>query len=120
MLEEIIKTNPNYNVRVIFTASNSANDPRSTVVKHLLAVAANGDAEKTAKALDDWYLAENKDYAKFEAKYPMNGELKQQDAKVEAMKNWCRAAEIAYTPTFFVKGKRLPENYGVEELKNIL
>jgi len=49
----------------------------------------------------------------------MNGELKQQDAKVEAMKNWCRAAEI-YTPTFFVKGKHLPENYGVEELKIIL
>ena len=41
--------------------------------------------------------------------------------KVDAIiTNWCKEAEIAYTPTIFVKGKRLPETYSVEELKNIL
>jgi protein-disulfide isomerase len=50
----------------------------------------------------------------------MNGEIKQQDAKIEAMSKWCEEAEITHTPTIFVNGHRLPENYNVGELKNIL
>jgi len=59
-------------------------------------------------------------YESLAAKYPMNGKLKQQDAKIEAMRKWCDGAEIIFTPTIFVNGHRLPENYNVEELKNIL
>jgi uncharacterized membrane protein len=120
VLEEIVAHNSDYNMRIIFTATNSPSDPRGVVVKHLLAVDSKGDAKQTAQAVDEWYKAEQKSYEKFAAKYPMNEELKQQDAKVEAMDKWCREAEIAFTPTIFVKGKRLPETYGVEELKNIL
>jgi len=65
-------------------------------------------------------LADKKDYEAFSVKYPMNGELKQQDGKVEAMAQWCDEAEITHTPTIFINGYRLPENYGVEELKFIL
>jgi hypothetical protein len=76
--------------------------------------------------LDDWYLAEKKDYEVFAAKYPMNGELKQQNAKVEAMKNWCDTTGIEFTPTFFVsmpsEGNetvyyQLPSIYSVVDLK---
>ena len=50
----------------------------------------------------------------------MNGEVKQQENQIEKMKEWCKEAEITYTPTIFLNGKRLPENYKVEELKYIL
>lgn len=119
-LEEIIKHNNNINLKVIFTARNTEHDRSAPVVKHLLAVAAQDNAAKTQQALDDWYLADKKDYATFAAQYPMNGELKLQDAKVEAMSTWCNEAEITHTPTIFVNGYRLPENYNVEELKFIL
>jgi len=119
-LEEIIRHNNNINLRVIFTARNDENDRSGVVVKHLLAVAASGDLTKTQQALDDWYLAPKKDYELFSAKYPMNGELKQQDEKVDAMSAWCTETEITHTPTIFVNGYRLPENYNVEELKYIL
>ena len=78
------------------------------------------------QALDDWYLAENKNYEAFAAKYPMNGELKRQEAKIETMKNWCDKTEIAFTPTFFVsvpnddgstRYYQLPEIYTVADLK---
>ena len=35
---------------------------------------------KSQHALDDWYLAPKKDYEVFAEKYPMNGELKMQEA----------------------------------------
>jgi uncharacterized membrane protein/thiol-disulfide isomerase/thioredoxin len=119
-LEELIHQNNNVNLKIIFTARNNEHDRSAAVVKHLLAVAAEGNSLKTQQALDDWYLADKKDYQAFAIKYPMNGELTQQDNKVEAMDIWCRETEIMHTPTIFVNGYRLPENYNVEELKYIL
>jgi protein-disulfide isomerase len=50
----------------------------------------------------------------------MNGELKKQDEKVEAMKDWCSKTEIQFTPTFFINGYQLPSNYSVNDLKYFL
>ncbi|MBS1528771.1 MAG: thioredoxin domain-containing protein [Bacteroidetes bacterium] len=119
-LEDIIKNNKNINVRVIFTAKNNEHDRGAPIVKHLLAVAAQNDRARTQQALDDWYLAPKKDYELFSAKYPMNGELKQQDDKVEAMSEWCIEAEITHTPTIFVNGYLLPQSYDIEALMYIL
>lgn len=120
ILEEIIARNPNYNLRIIFTARNEESDSRAAVTKHLLAVAERGDASQTLKAVDDWYGAERKDYKTFAAKYPMNGELKRQGDKIEAMDKWCKESMVSFTPTIFINGKRLPENYNAGELKHIL
>jgi protein-disulfide isomerase len=35
------------------------------------------------------------------------------------MREWCEAAEVTYTPTIFVNGHRLPEEYGAKELTEI-
>lgn len=65
-------------------------------------------------------MADKKDYDLFAAKYPVNIELKQQDAKVDAMYKWCNEMKIEFTPTFFVNGHQLPENYTVKDLNNFL
>ena len=119
-LEEIIENNNNINLKVIFTATNNEKDNTNKPVKHLLAIAAQNNSEQTKQALDDWYNAPKKDYAAFAVKYPMNGEMKQQAEKIDAMDNWCKEAEIAFTPTIFINGHALPENYNISELKNIL
>jgi protein-disulfide isomerase len=72
------------------------------------------------QALDDWYLAESKDYEAFAEKYPMNGQLKLQTEKVKAMYEWCNKEEIQFTPTFFVNSHQLPEIYSVDDLKYFL
>jgi protein-disulfide isomerase len=120
VLEEIITHNPDYNLRIIFNASNHVLDKTAVVVRHFLAVAEKGDAKKTEMAVDEWYRSEKKNYEDFAAKYPMNCELKLQDHKIEAMSRWCQDTGVTYTPTIFVNGRRLPETYSVEELKNIL
>jgi uncharacterized membrane protein len=119
VLEEIVKHNTDINVKIIFNATNNENDRAGKPVKHLLAIAAKGNLQLTEQALDDWYLADKKDYEVFAGKYPMNGELKEQENKLDLMKQWCDDAEITGTPTIFINGMRLPETYSIRELKNI-
>lgn len=119
VLEEIVKNNNNVKVKVIFTATNAEGDRANKPVKHLLAIAAKQNGQLTAQALDDWYITDKKDYEVFAAKYPMNGEIKEQESKLDAMNKWCTDAEITATPTIFINGKLLPETYNISELKNI-
>ncbi|MEO6838813.1 MAG: vitamin K epoxide reductase family protein [Ginsengibacter sp.] len=120
VLDEIIHNNKNVKVKLIFTASNDKDDKRGIAARHLLAISEKHDARQTQQALDDWYLAERKDYEVFAAKYPMNGEIKEQEKQIDEMKVWCKEAEISFTPTLFINGRRLPEKYKIEELKYIL
>jgi protein-disulfide isomerase/uncharacterized membrane protein len=119
-MHRLLHDNPNLAVQIIFTPAADEKDYRNKPVKHLLAVAEKKDEQLTELALDTWYMADKKDYDLFAAKFPMNGELKQQDEKVEAMYQWCNEMKIEFTPTFFVNGHQLPENYNIRDLNNFL
>ncbi|QEM11391.1 vitamin K epoxide reductase family protein [Mucilaginibacter rubeus] len=126
-IEELLNNNPDIQVQIVFTATNDEDDTLAPPVKHLLAIAQSGDEMLTKQALDDWYLSEKRDYNLFAAKYPMNGELKKQSAKIGAMQEWCDKVDIEFTPTFFVAMNndddqppvyyQLPETYRVNDLK---
>ena len=116
-LSQKIEANPDWQVQIIFTASGDDEDRRTAPAAHMLAVAANNDEVQTIKALDDWYNAEEKNYKKFAAKYPMNGELEMQKEKLKAMNEWCNEVGITHTPTFFVNSHELPGQYEIEDLK---
>lgn len=118
-LEQILERNEDVKLKIIFTATNNEHDNSAVVVKHLLRIAAEGNPAKTQKSLDYWYSAENKDYQAFAKKYPLSKDYFATENQVDAMSKWCTEAEITFTPTIFVNGFRLPENYNVEELKNI-
>jgi len=64
-LEQIIKNNADVKVRVIFTASGEDDDIKTAPVQHLLAIQEKYGMDKVHQALDDWYLAEKKDYETF-------------------------------------------------------
>lgn len=119
-IEELLENNPDVQLQIIFAATNTTGDKRALPVKHLMAIAEKNDEALTKQALDDWYLSANKDYDAFAAKYPMNGELKKQDEKIDTMWQWCDKVNISFTPTIFVNGHQLPEIYSVEDLKYFL
>lgn len=119
VMEELLNHNKDVKVKIIFTTTNSEHDRGAPVVRHLLAIQEKGQDAELVNALDDWYLAEKKNYELFSVKYPMNGELKKQDTKIDEMSSWCKKAGIHYTPTIYVNGRRLPENYDADILKNI-
>lgn len=119
-IERLLEENKNLKVQIIFTATNKEGDSKALPVKHLLAIAEKNNEPVTKKALDDWYLSEEKNYELFAAKYPMNGEIKMQEIKVEAMDKWCRAADISFTPSIFINGHQLPELYNIRDLNYLL
>ena len=132
VLEDLLSFNSEVQVQVIFTASAKEHDTKSPPVKHLMAIAETNNERLIRRALTDWYVQEKKDYEAFAAKYPMNGELQMQDAKVDAMRDWCDKTVIFFTPTFFIslpsfssetnerKFHELPPLYRTSELKYFL
>ncbi|WP_270087397.1 vitamin K epoxide reductase family protein [Sphingobacterium sp. SYP-B4668] len=117
-LEHIIKNNTDLKIRIIFTASGENDDIRTAPVQHLLAIQEKEGERIAQQALDDWYLSEQKDYEVFAKKYPMNGELKLQKNKIDAMYDWCNEMKIRATPTIYINGYELPDSYRISELKN--
>lgn len=117
-LEEIIKKNSDVKLRIIFTASGKDADMATAPVAHFLAIQQEYGDQAVHRALDNWYLAANKDYEVFASKYPMNGNLKEQISKIDAMSDWCDKMKIRVTPTVFINGKELPDHYNIVDLKN--
>lgn len=120
IIEEIISFNKNINLKIIFTATNNADDVSGLVAKHFLSIAQNNNNIFTREALDDWYTKEKKDYGEFSTKYKLNESIENYEIKIEAMSKWCKEAEIIHTPTIFINGKRLIENYDIKQLQFIL
>jgi protein-disulfide isomerase len=120
LLEELLNENENVLVKIIFMATNEEHNRRAKPVRHLMAISEKNDQRLIKKALDDWYLPEEKDYEVFAAKYPMNGELDRQNEKLAAMEAWCKESQILHTPTIFVDGHELPDLYAIGDLKDIL
>lgn len=118
VLEGLVKAEK-ISLQILFTASSTENKTGKTV-SHFLAIDAQGDKNKTQKALDDWYESEQKDYDTFSSKYPMNGELELQKNKIEAMSHWCKAENIIGTPTVFINGYELPKEYTINDLTEVL
>jgi len=119
-IEELLEEIPNLKVKIIFTTPNQPEERAYKPVSHLLAINGQGNEENIKQALDDWYLADKKDYDLFAKKYPMNGELARRGNKIEAMDKWCKAMEISFTPTIFINGYQLPDAYSIEDLKYFL
>lgn len=119
-LEDLMRNNPNVKIQIIFTTTNSENNLAQKPVKHLLAIAENSDSNIIHQALDDWYLADKKDYNQFAKKYPLENTLNNQNQKLENMSQWCKAIQIDFTPTIFINGYQMPHVYTVADLKYIL
>jgi thiol-disulfide isomerase/thioredoxin/nitrate reductase NapE component len=120
-VDELLEHNPHVKVQIIFSVIvNDETSKSNKVAKHLMALYEKKDADLIKQALDDWYVNLKHNYDAFAAKYPLEETLKKQELKLLAMREWCAATEIEYTPTFFVNGYQLPDVYKIENLKHIL
>lgn len=119
-LEELIKQNSDFKLKIIFNNTNHVNDIGNKPIRHLLSIASQNNLIHTQKAVDDWYNAPKRDYDLFAAKYPKDeSELQQHNDKIDEMRNWCINTGITFTPTIFINGNQLPDNYSIDELINI-
>jgi len=120
-IEKLLDEIPDLKVKIIFAIPNEPNHPAFNPVSHLLAISDQNKDDKIIKqALDDWYLANKKDYDQFAKKYPMTVDHEKQADKIEAMFKWCDDMAIIATPTIFINGYQLPDAYDIEDLQYFL
>jgi len=118
-LEQIIKSNSDFKMRIIFTVSGEDGDMKTAPVSHLLNIQNTQGSVMLERALDDWYSQSVKDYAAFAELYPVKEDFTHQKERLVAMRDWCDNMKIRVTPTLFINGRELPETYTIKELKNI-
>lgn len=117
-VEALLRHHPELRIQIIFTATNEPDDERAAPVRQLMACYQQ-DAGAIEAALHDWYTNGKNDLAGFIERHPaIPGPA--EDLQLERMSQWCRAAGITATPTFFLDGHQLPEGYRIEHLQSLL
>lgn len=120
VFNDILSSNDNVKLYTIYMVTNNEGDPRSLPVKHFLALAETGKAQELEQAMNYWYLTEDRNYDTLKNKYPVTEEvIAKQGDKINQMREWCKAAEIEYTPTVFINGKKLPATFSIDDLKDV-
>jgi len=118
-LETIVKKRQDIRVEVIFTTPNDNEDLRTRVALHLSAINFIQGNQSAATALNSWYQNEEKDFLKWTELNPaeVNEEVSSVTTK---QRNWCESIDIAYTPTIFINGYKIPEPYQLEDIEHLL
>jgi len=120
-IEKLMEDIPDLKTKVIFTTPNAPDLDAFKIVSHFLAIQAqSSNKENIQKTLDNWYLADKKDYELFVTKYPATVDHAKQTDKIDAMFNWCNDMNISFTPTIFINGYQLPAAYDIEDLQYFL
>lgn len=119
-LDRILDEQPEVQVRLLFMATTNSGDKRLPAVRHLLAIAAQGNELLTRKALRDWYGAAIKDYEVFAALYPLDEEAADHNMHIDKLHAWTVAQKVNRTPTYFFDGCQLPPGYNIEDLRYLL
>lgn len=118
VLENLVRKGK-INLQILFVVKLENGDYLTKPVKHLLAIDTQNNKEDIKKALDDWYLYEPKDYNIFANKNPITDDLEKQNDNIIAMSKWCDTEKITHTPTIFVNGYELPQEYNIEDLATL-
>ena len=64
-IHQLLESMPDLQVQIIFTATSEGDDPRALPVKHFYAIEEEYGHDILDKALNDWYLSNEKDYNSF-------------------------------------------------------
>ncbi|NCU05837.1 MAG: thioredoxin domain-containing protein [Chitinophagaceae bacterium] len=119
-IHELLKDNVNLKVQVIFNSFAEDSDPRSKPVKLFLSVSKNKERNYTEQVIDEWYSAEKKDFKMFAEKHQIGTDQSNYNEDVTKMRSWCDEMNIEATPSIFLNGYQLPDNYSVNDLKIFL
>lgn len=119
-IDELLDNDPQLKINIVFTGSSSKSVDGKKAVRHLLSLSIEKENTEFREILDNWYFEGYKAVDDFIAKYPLkNDHSSWVDSQIHEMDIWCTKAEISYTPTIFLHGKRMPEEYYIDEIKYV-
>ncbi|MEX2600013.1 MAG: thioredoxin domain-containing protein [Balneolaceae bacterium] len=101
---------------------NSATSPGAYILGYWLKNIHGNDneSEETEQLIRDWYSLMNLD--EFKKRYPKQENLEDDEVKdlCNKHRDWIEEAEIAGTPTFFVDGYSLPNQFRINDLLTLI
>ncbi len=86
-------------------------------VEYLMQLMMNKRTAYKKNVLDTWF--ENMDMGKFRELYPFS-DKKEVMSLLRQQKEWTDKAKIAFTPTIFINGYELPEQYRLDDLYAVI
>ncbi|GAB4031899.1 hypothetical protein GCM10028809_28930 [Spirosoma gilvum] len=112
-LEQLLKRNKDVKAAIIFVGDGE----NGLITQVAIQALALGEQGWVSEALADWYAQSEKNFDTWAKKYPAGYDLMDWVAVAERHGNWCRKAGISETPTLFVDGYKLPEQYPIGSLR---
>ena len=112
-LEDLLQGTNNLKAEIIF-ACDGIDGAATQVAVHAIGLTQQGNA---AQALANWYEHPNKNFNDWTKRYPIISETMNGVAVANRHCEWCHMANIRVTPTVFVNGHELPEQYRIGRLK---
>lgn len=115
-LSKLLITSNRLKLRIVFNPSG-ANDRNTPLTLHFLGIEEKYGVQVFHEALEEWFRSTTKDYKELIQKYPLEKDLTHYIPKAQMMNDWCRQANVRHTPTFFINGYPLPEEYSFADFK---
>ncbi|MGB8191863.1 MAG: vitamin K epoxide reductase family protein, partial [Chitinophagaceae bacterium] len=102
-------------------STNPAEGERTQVAEHMIKLYAERGHEKSLKIFKDWYASENKNAGEWIKMHPSieNDSSKVQQI-MQAHADFCHTAQIHETPTLYLNGHLLPEQYTIDDIRFLL
>jgi glutaredoxin len=119
LLDKWLKERDDLQVKIVFATANHDDDDRTKVARHVTALSLLEDKSLAADAMNDWYSQAVKQFDEWSARFPVPQD-KDITSVTTKQKEWCREAEIMFTPTIFVNGYKLVEPYELEDIRQLI
>ena len=99
-------------------APQDVTDQKTIAVKAILQLASTLQNKKELQQLlTDWF--EKMNYQQWEEKWQPDKNIRVQE-RIEQHYDWMEQNRIAFTPTFFINGKKLPGRYSIDDLEQLI
>lgn len=116
-IEELIEKTENLKVQIVFIGTENLDDQTLLIMSHILNIAEEFGGHKAFQALGDLYNSKEIDYDTFIHEHPLYRKETLKSEFTMDMKRWYDKANIKFTPTYYVNGYMLPDEYSIEDLK---
>jgi len=103
-------------VNIIFSSRTEGVDDRLRVARHVIAIARQENTTYLENAINSWYDSEIFNYRVWKEKFPTNV-ADEDDQIARRHSKWCRDVGVTHTPTIYLNGFKLPNDYNLEDIR---
>lgn len=112
-LKQILANNLDLRIQVIFFVPDDVNNPYNIATSSLI----NSADNITNIYIEDWFKSDSNTKMEIVEKNKKNVFDNNVQEKIKIMNEWCLENEVQFTPTFYLNGYILPNEYDILDLR---